>query len=556
MKDHAVYPPYANAAHYVNFSVDRSVKAVSAEYETEVHFQKCYGVMAEIFDRHDNLSACLPSTGFRFLDLGCAPGGFSTFLLEDPRCYTGFGVTLPSLSGGFPVRVRSERFFLQQADLFELGPGDLLASDVNICICDAQYLRNNISWDEQYRGVRCRSKQHGVWALLMKQFWLGLTKLTSGGAIIFRFGWRDPGPDDPATVWYKKITLRLFTLLHDLFGTVNEVKSDYFNALQSSFYVCCANFNRPRFVSRQVAKLLGSQFNMLITTWIQDSNELDILANVDRIRTAEVDEKISDMLDRINKLRLIHEESRRRHRKTEALNEGDPKAVVVLSPAPSQMSDQQLTDIFSKYGRVRRVVRRHGGDVAVHFAQAQHANAAMSALQGHGAFVDRIQVWSEVDGQSTADGQWGACDWSHQLEAEGCVGYMAGEWAPGMGLCASADSHYGGYGVPYGAAYAAPSCESEGMVSMSAELGHSPNMPVAHCSHTSSAAECGLSGPAPSLRQQEAQPEKTVPPPSQARAQDTNGEVSTNEKPTLHPALQDHQAKTRDLIAQLLTAKK
>lgn len=28
----------------------------------------------------------------------------------------------------------------------------------------------------RYTGVRCRSKQHGVWALLVKQFWLGMSR--------------------------------------------------------------------------------------------------------------------------------------------------------------------------------------------------------------------------------------------------------------------------------------------------------------------------------------------------------------------------------------------
>ena len=128
------------------------VKALTADYETEVHFQKCYGVMAEIFEAHDSLVGALPADGFNFLDLGCAPGGFSSFLLDDARCRTGFGVTLPTKVGGFPMRLRSDKFLVQQADLFEVGPDDLLASDVHICICDAQYLRNEISWDAQYRG--------------------------------------------------------------------------------------------------------------------------------------------------------------------------------------------------------------------------------------------------------------------------------------------------------------------------------------------------------------------------------------------------------------------
>jgi len=375
-------------------NLEPSVKAVNAEYETEIHFQKCWGVMAEIFEAHNNLDSVIPRTGFRFLDLGCAPGGFSSYLLDDPRCLTGFGVTLPSTSGGFPVRVRSNRFFLQQADLFEIAPTDLIASEVHICVCDAQYLRNNISWDERYRGVRCRSKQHGVWAILLKQFWLGLTRLAAGGVLIFRFGWRDPGPDDPATIWYKKMTLRLFSLLIDLFGQVREVKSDYFNALQSSFYVCCSNFRKERFVERQGAKLLGINFNYLISTRIEDSNDLDILAPADRIRTEEVDNRISDMLDRIEKLRLINEQSRKWHRRQEALHD-DPRAVVFLAPPPSGMGDEDLMASFSVYGRVLRVDRSSECQVSVQLALPEQARVAVAALRSSGAFGETIRIWTQ-----------------------------------------------------------------------------------------------------------------------------------------------------------------
>merc|ERR1712232_591444 len=107
--------------------MDPNVKAIKAEYETEIHFQKCYGVMAELFDCHNNLDKYIPESGFRFLDCGCAPGGFSRFLLDDPRCKLGYGVTLPSDTGGFPMRLRCNNFFLQRGDLFEIGPNDLLA---------------------------------------------------------------------------------------------------------------------------------------------------------------------------------------------------------------------------------------------------------------------------------------------------------------------------------------------------------------------------------------------------------------------------------------------
>lgn len=365
-------------------------KALTAEYETEIHFQKCYGVIAEIFELHSHMRHVFPNAGFRFLDLGCAPGGFSSFLLNDPRCRYGYGVTLPTLCGGFPVRVRSDRFFLQHADLFEVGVEDLLATEVNICICDAQYLRNSISWDEHYRGVRCRSKQHGVWALLMKQLWLGLTHLADGGICIFRFGWRDPGPEDTATVWYKRQSLRLFTLMCDFFETVKEVKSDHFNALQSSFYVCCMGFRQQKFKKREGAKLLGLEFTSLLATTVQNCIDLEILAMVDMLRTPELDEKISDMLDRINKLRLINQESswrwqREQMQRHEVEKEGSQDNIVYvepISPAAEEfpLTDKELSNVLGVYGRIVRIKRDVGlsSRVGVQFSQSTHERAVES----------------------------------------------------------------------------------------------------------------------------------------------------------------------------------
>lgn len=416
-------------------AADRSIQALKAEYETDVHFQKCYGVMAELFQVHNNLEDVIPKSGFKFLDLGCAPGGFSSFLLDDPRCRTGFGVTLPSTCGGFPMRLRSNQFLLQQADLFEIGTDDLIASQVHVCICDAQYMRNNVAWDEKYRGVRCRSKQHGVWALLMKQFWLGLTRLLAGGILIFRFGWRDGPADDLATIWYKKMTIRLFSLLRDLFDEVKEVKSDHFNALQSSFYVCCTGFDPDKFADRQVAKLLGVNFNYLLTTRISDSNDLDLLAPVDKIRSEEVDKSISDMLDRVEKLRLVHEQSRKRHEMRE-MERDDPRAMVYIQPC--SMSNEDLINAFSVFGTVKRVEREAADQACILFALVDQARSACQAMRGKGIFSEKIRIWmrEEEVRHSPSDqwgGEWSATPWPGQQHGQAWVDPQSGQAHPTNG---------------------------------------------------------------------------------------------------------------------------
>jgi len=503
------------------------------------------------------------------------------------------------------MRLRCNNFFFQQGDLFEIGPTDLLASDVNICICDAQYLRNNISWDEKYRGVRCRSKQHGVWALLLKQFWLGMSKLLQGGILIFRFGWRDPGPEDIATIWYKKCTLRLFSILHDLFAQVREVKSDYFNALQSSFYVCCAGFDRARFEEREIAKLFGQQFNYLLTTRIQDSNDLEVLEKVDKIRTREVDQIISDMLDRVDKLRIINQSSRRWHHKEETKTE-DPRAVLFVAPIPEGMGQQDLDNFFSVYGIVLRVDCNGCEEASIQFAKVDHAQTAVLALRSSDSFPKAFgvgarvwmrqeeaserqrpndswaQEWSmtpsaaaasaEASQQSSwADGPGGVTGASHEgqpswaskpsatvedaSKARATPAAPPGNWGEGKskgskggasGRGANGGGSNGGYSNGKGADHGAdrPDRSKDGAKGQQAPSSQQPRPQQQK--------------PTQSLQQQQrqaAQADKLAGWPKSGDAQPQQDAVDEAPKPDLHPALQDHQARTKDLIAQLLKPK-
>jgi len=606
VEDHAAHAVHGAAPN------ERQLKALNAEYETDIHFQKCYGVMAELFEAHGYLSGFIPDSGFKFLDLGCAPGGFSSYMLEDPRCRAGFGVSLPSTSGGFPMRLRCNNFFFQQGDLFEIGPTDLLASDVNVCICDAQYLRNNVAWDEKYRGVRCRSKQHGVWALLMKQFWLGMSKLLANGILIFRFGWRDPGPEDIATIWYKKCTLRLFSILHDLFTQVREVKSDHFNALQSSFYVCCAGFDRAKFEEREVARLLGSQFNYLLTTRIQDSNELELLAVVDKIRTQEVDQTISEMLDRVDKLRIIHQQSRRWHHKQETEHE-DTRAVLFVSPVPEGMGVQELENFFSVYGIVHRVDVNGSEEASVQFAKVDHAQTAVLALRSSPSFTtafgDGARVWMRqeegnersvdtwaqewsmtpsVAPKPTSDESWPAQpqpSWAIQGErpaaAEEKRQYDApppGFWnegSPKLGTSVpkGKNGSFKGNGASNGGYTTGKGGETADDSSKGAVRQDRPQRPKESGKGQPQQSVQPQQRPQPTLQQQQRaanvekprgggktnngeelrQPSDEQSQPARPVEESKQNQVA--ERPDLHPALQDHQAKTKELIAQLLKPK-
>ncbi|CAK0890141.1 unnamed protein product [Prorocentrum cordatum] len=185
--------------------------------------------------------------------------------------------------------------------------------------------------------------------------------------------------------------------------------------------------SRPNFeVSEKnlqlVAKLLGCNFNYLITTQIDDSNDLEILPQVDKIRTEEVDRRISDMLDRIEKIRLVHEQSRARHRKEEDLRD-DPSAVVVLSPVPEGMSDEDLAATFSVHGRVRRI-DRDGGQAFVQLGLRAQAEAAVAALRSSNAFGDHVRMWTRGEEAETLQSDSWSREWSRG-PAQGDAGLAA-----------------------------------------------------------------------------------------------------------------------------------
>jgi len=349
----------------------------------------------------------------------------------------------------------------------------------------------------------------------------------------------------------------------DLFGQVKEVKSDYYNALQSSFYVCCSNFNRSKFDERQVAKLLGINFNYLISTRIEDSNELDILAQADKIRTDEVDTRISDMLDRIEKLRLINEGSRRWHAKQEELRE-DPRAAVVLPKVPKGMSDEDLAASMSVYGRVLRVDRGvdREHEVTVQFAVLEHASIALAALRNSCAFGEEIR--QGVQGERMPCTALAAGASGRNTTAAAANGVQPTQLHNSVRNSADnavARQVSNGLGAPSGAVDASAAADS-GQKAHATPPGFAPTDRGTSCSSSKTAGSTTSAGSTNSAgrRRSAAGTAATTAPAKWATGgpQKKMPEARWQAEPpkmNLHPVLQDHQAKTRELIAELLKSK-
>jgi len=171
----------------------------------------------------------------------------------------------------------------------------------------------------------------------------------------------------------------------------------------------------------EVARLFGQQFNYLLTTRIQDSNELELLAVVDKIRTAEIDKKISDMLDRVDKLRIINQESRRWHHKKET-EEQDLRAVVFISPVPEGMTSQELETFFSVYGIVHKVDCNGSEEASVQFAKVDHAQTAVLALRSSASFTkafgEHARVWMRDEENAERPNDTWAQDWGSGWSAQ------------------------------------------------------------------------------------------------------------------------------------------
>jgi hypothetical protein len=202
-----------------------------------IHFKKCYTTMQELLDKFPLPDSDEPIS---FLDIACAPGGFSQYLIDHYPNGTGYGITLPEKLGGFPVMVNSYRFLLSFFDLLShpLDPAPELVDAVDIAIGDAQYFPRSPDMLEEYKGKKAGTVTGGRIGLLLREFILAFEALKNGGTFIFRF-----------VVWehVHANIIRLFFLCYDLFERVEPFKSEYQHTADCTFYAVCSGFNRAKY---------------------------------------------------------------------------------------------------------------------------------------------------------------------------------------------------------------------------------------------------------------------------------------------------------------------
>ena len=244
--------PMPNAVHQFVSSVrwsNRQFARTDDVQGTMIHFQKCYSTMQEMFQKEScRLSALFRDlhAEIRFLDIACAPGGFSQFLLDHFPNSSGSGITLPESLGGFPVIVNGDhRYQLCYFDLLShpLDPTPQTSESVDIVIGDAQYFPRTQEAVDEYGGRKAGTVTGGRIGLLLREFILAFEALKPGGVFIFRF------------VAWEKIhanILKLFFLCFDMFDSVEPFKSEYQHTADCTFYAVCSGFRREKYLADDI----------------------------------------------------------------------------------------------------------------------------------------------------------------------------------------------------------------------------------------------------------------------------------------------------------------
>lgn len=174
-----------------------------------------------------------------FLDLGCAPGGFSKWLLEHNRTGRGFGVTLPASDHGLSMFTDDwnrheqlryeclhasltdlpEAFYFRMWDTFNQQPLDLV-------ICGARYRDAHTAQNDRPAPDPIARSRLTLWQLLTAFQFLrqeGTLILVSSLNMLFT-------------------TIDILVFLREHFRTLLPTKGNRLHGTRSSYYLVCQGF--------------------------------------------------------------------------------------------------------------------------------------------------------------------------------------------------------------------------------------------------------------------------------------------------------------------------
>lgn len=217
--------------------------------------------MKKIMREIDNHTGCIPFRRLDFLDLGCCPGGFSSYILTKNRKARGIGVSLPVEEGGHESMLENEfqpRFDLYFADItsFQLGPSTIdherfwslptpiSSGRFDLVIVDGHQLRTQVSeyaapWD--------------IDRLLISQIIIALQTVRPGGTIIIKL-------THPESI----MTAKVLFLLESLSKRLSTYKPRTMHTKRGSFYAVARGLGKGA-----QGALLPQMLQALRRVWVE-----------------------------------------------------------------------------------------------------------------------------------------------------------------------------------------------------------------------------------------------------------------------------------------------
>ncbi|EIW83685.1 hypothetical protein CONPUDRAFT_49795, partial [Coniophora puteana RWD-64-598 SS2] len=231
--------------------------------QEKVFFGGMMGVLQEI----DQATSCVPITKpLSFLDLGCCPGAFTTYVLKNNYRARGVGVSLPPENGGHLSGIREnymKRFQLIYANVtfYQLGPSpiadDRRLQDLPIplqCLGDDDGVRYSlVLLDCHHLRKQVDYVNWDYYRIVVSQLILGLSAARDGGTIVMKLS--NPQRDIPAKILYLLSTLSTRLVLH---------KPARMHANRGTFYAVAKGVGRGAEGSR-----LGEIVGELRSLWVE-----------------------------------------------------------------------------------------------------------------------------------------------------------------------------------------------------------------------------------------------------------------------------------------------
>jgi len=201
--------------------------------------------MKDVLQELDEVLGCIPLISrWHFLDVGCCPGGFASYILSKNQRSSGVGISLAVESGGHGLLLEDNlqpRLDLNIADLtyYQLGPTVITdpklqplpfppdARPFDLVLLDGHPLRTSTSGVGAYDQMSNR--------LLISQLIIGLQSTTISGTIIMKLA----KPERPVTV-------KLLYMLDMLSLDLATWKPVCMHATRDTFYAVAKGFGHGR----------------------------------------------------------------------------------------------------------------------------------------------------------------------------------------------------------------------------------------------------------------------------------------------------------------------